>query len=229
MGLEKNSHVVKGDDVLKNFPKSVLRGTGERLLPVKGSVLVDGGLDLPNLTGGFAGKAPDIGAYEMEFGAYWTGPRTYTAGGLGYGLPEGWEVTSADQLAALKDLGAPAKPENVALLITRKDPAAFVLVHFEALDEQVAWKRFDALTAGGEDDVVMKVLDSCVARVSKRDAGGKQVSALSGAQVDAHGVWCVTGGCEAKDLATVLPDFHLVFTSTQQTISVPDVKKMGAR
>ena len=39
-------------------------------VPLEGSAAVDKGLELPGFTDGFAGKAPDIGAYELG-GEYW--------------------------------------------------------------------------------------------------------------------------------------------------------------
>ena len=45
------------------------------LLPKADSKLIDAGTVLPNLTGPFLGKAPDLGANEAGLGTAWYGPR----------------------------------------------------------------------------------------------------------------------------------------------------------
>ena len=49
------------------------------LVPKAGSKLIDAGTVLPNLTGPYLGKAPDLGALETGLGAPWTGPPGWAA------------------------------------------------------------------------------------------------------------------------------------------------------
>jgi len=68
------------------------------LLPKEGSPLIDAAADLPNITGPYLGKAPDIGAHELGLGTAWSGPRTWDLdAGITYGLPKGWGVTLRDR------------------------------------------------------------------------------------------------------------------------------------
>ncbi|MCX7806576.1 MAG: hypothetical protein N3A38_15530, partial [Planctomycetota bacterium] len=229
LGLEKNSHVVSGPDVLENFPENVPQGTGKHMLPKPGSVLVDGGTTIPNLVETFAGKAPDAGAYELEFGAYWTGPRTCTPGGLPYGVPPAWEVAPADAVKEFRHLGAPDAATNAALLLRRKDPQAYILVSFEQAAPDKAWKIAEELAAPADKTLIIRLLDGFVARVASRSMGGKALSVLEGVQVDPKGIWRITGGCEESGLKDVLPGFYAALTSMQQTICVTELSQAGGK
>ncbi len=229
LGLEKNSHVVSGSDVLENFPENVPQGTGKHMLPKPGSVLVDGGTAIPNLIETFAGKAPDVGAYELEFGAHWTGPRSYTAGGLPYCVPPSWELAPTDALKELRDLGAPDAAANAALLLRRKAPQAYILVSFEQAAPDAAWKTAEALAATTDKTLVIKLLDGFVARVASRNVAGKTLAALEGVQIDPKGIWRISGGCEESSLKEILPGFYAALTSMQQTICVTEQSQTGGK
>ncbi|HUT35152.1 MAG TPA: hypothetical protein VNE39_16805 [Planctomycetota bacterium] len=224
IGLDKSSVVAKGDDVLTNLPENPRKGTGKCLLPKEGSALVDGGAVLPGLTAAWAGKAPDIGAHERALGPQWVGPRTYAPSGLAYGAPAAW--AAADKVGDFADLGAPAKASNVALLLARQKPRAFLLVTFEPLPGDKAWSRFDGLLEGAPPEGVVRYTDSLAARLDRRKVGDRPVAALVAAQWNRRGVWHVLGGCEEKDLGALRGELFLFVSSLLETISGPDASRM---
>ena len=77
-----------------NLFVSVERDTLD-LRPKSGSVLIDNGTVVPGVTDGYAGAAPDIGAYEFG-GDYWTPGADW--------LPDGW--TPPTTMAEATDLAA---------------------------------------------------------------------------------------------------------------------------
>ena len=52
-----------------------------------GSAAIDAGIELPSITDGFTGKAPDLGAYELDKPLPHYGPRTAPAGAPGADAP----------------------------------------------------------------------------------------------------------------------------------------------
>jgi hypothetical protein len=81
-GQEKHSILVDYDVFQKvrmpdkSDPQRVYtpEGFDFRLRP--GSAAIDAGIVLPNITDGFSGKAPDLGAYESDWPLPHYGPRT---------------------------------------------------------------------------------------------------------------------------------------------------------
>ncbi|MBM4035539.1 MAG: hypothetical protein FJ291_27675 [Planctomycetes bacterium] len=221
-GVDKNSLTFKGDDLLAFLPQDPRKGTRSRLLPKEGSPLIDGGALLPGLIATYAGKAPDIGAHELALGPNWVGPRAYAPSGLAYGPPPFWAVTPTAKLGEYAGLGAsaPANAEGVALLLTRQNPTAFLLVAFEPWPPDKAWSRFDEILnpQGKQPDELVRYGDSLAARLCHQKLGGKEVASLVAAQWSSRGVWNVLGGCEEKDLATLRSDFFLFVSSLLETI-----------
>ena len=205
-GLEQNSMMVRTSKVLAGVPADLRKGTAGAVLAKGAGPLVDAGARLPNILGPFRGKAPDIGAHEVGLGMPWVGPRRYTADGLAYGLPMGWQVASVDSLAAYAPLGAPAKPGKVKLLLTRRQPRAFLLVTFEPVDKD-PWGRFQQIISkpaaprGTEGSAHFR--DGLAARICRRRSGGAEAAVVVGARVEADGVLKILGGCARDDLPRI--------------------------
>ena len=203
-GLEQNSMMVRAGEALANVPADLRKGTAAAVLARTGGRLVDVGTILPNVLGPFRGKAPDIGAHEVGLGTPWVGPRRYTPDGLAYGLPTGWQVAGADRLAEYASLGAPAKPGNVKLLLTRRRPGAFLLVAFQPADGDERWRLFSQIVetppaaAGTEKPAHFR--DGLAARLGRRRAGRAELAVLVGARVEPDGVLKILGGCAREDL-----------------------------
>jgi len=216
--VDLHSRVVDPREVLVTLPESVATGTGTPLLPKPGSACIDGGTVIPNLVETYAGKAPDVGAYEYEFGPNWTGPRDYTPGGLAYGTPPGWRTAPAEELKKFASLGAPAWSRGLELLLVRKNPDAFLAVRFEPGEGEGSWKRFeDILRQGGGGGKTMRFLDSLAARL----AVGNASAAFYAAQRTPRGVWHIRGGCAAGHARDLAPAFYAIVRSMQQTVCLP--------
>lgn len=222
MGLDKKSHLMPAEQFLTHVPKDTRYGTGEPMLPKEGSVLIDGAAVIPNVTGPYLGKAPDIGAYEVGLGVPWVGPRNYSADRLAWGAPKPWAEAP---LASLKDysgLGAPASVSGPAVLIARAEPKAFVLISFEPMAAEKGWKRYEELlgpvgkASNGKADKVIEFLDGLGARIVDKN----NAASLIGAQVSPNGVWKVVGGCATKDRAALQGELYSIVGSLQQTMAV---------
>ena len=223
IGLEKNSHKVEdAAELLTHVPKNTKAGTGETMLPKPGSVLIDGGTILPNITGPYLGPAPDIGAYELGLGVPYIGPRTYGPGNLAYGLSEGWKSVPVSSLREYAALGAPKAPASgTAVLLVRENPKAFVLVAFAPESAGDAWKTIEselplADATAPEENRVIVFFDNLRARMARK---GKAV-ALKAYQVSPNGLWHIVGGCALKDRERVQPELFALVGSMQQLIGV---------
>jgi hypothetical protein len=208
-----------GDDaIILNTPDTYLEaqlGTGQAMLPVPGSPLIDAGTStavrgLDNLMGPHLGAAPDVGAYEVGLGQPWTGPRSFT-NLLAYGLPAGWRVGSTNELASFSGLAAPGSvnANNFRLLLVQGDPAkpqAYLLVTFEEMQGEARWNRFDAIRQGQAGDAFL------VQPLAFRDGLGASIvrrgdnALLLGARVDDEGVLKIQGGVKNASLQHVQDD-----------------------
>ena len=80
-GNDKHSLLVDYDTFVnvampdKADPQRLYKPDGLDFRLKTGSPAIDGGVDLPNITDGFTGKAPDIGAYERDRPLPHYGPR----------------------------------------------------------------------------------------------------------------------------------------------------------
>jgi hypothetical protein len=87
----QDQHSVAVDyDVFVNVPKlekepktvqKLYKATDFDFSLKQGSAAIDKGVALPNITDGFSGSAPDLGALEFGQAAPHYGPRTYAPGG----------------------------------------------------------------------------------------------------------------------------------------------------
>ncbi|MCK6473949.1 MAG: hypothetical protein L6R28_19685 [Planctomycetes bacterium] len=206
-GLDTHSHFIDAVKDLTNIPENAEErhpGTSEPIQPRDGTPLIDGGHALPNISGPFAGKAPDIGAYEKGLGVQWHGPRHYTKNGFACGLPKGW-----------KDAGA----GGAELKLIKEALKAEIAVTFEKLEGEARWQRFEAVLNEGTGTGSTKVyafLDGLAGRVLTAEGTAQLVAA----QVDPRGLWIVKGSCAAADLPAVREDFFTLVNSMQQTIAV---------
>jgi hypothetical protein len=177
------------------------------LLPRPDSKLIDAGTVLPNLTGPYLGKAPDLGAHELGLGTAWYGPRTWDeAAGLIYGSPKGWAKTPLTQAAALASLGCPPveslrveRPaENAKVLLTGKSPKLFALLCAEPSAGEARWTRARKLVASDEGAAtkVLEFQDGLYIRLVRKGDN----AALLAARVEPDGVLHVTCGCRQADL-----------------------------
>jgi hypothetical protein len=136
-------------------------------------------------------------------------------------------------LSTYADLGAPAKPSDVALVLTRQNPRAFLQVTFEPLAADQGWRRFEEMVEqadAGDDqqpEPVVRYTDSLAARIAHRQIGGKAIAALVAGQWNPRGVWRIAGGCAKQDLAAVRADFFLFVSSLQETLFAPGRREIG--
>jgi len=158
------------------------------LLPKPGGKLIDAGAALPNLTGPYLGKAPDIGAHELGLGSAWYGPRTWDEdSGLIFGLPKGWKKAPRAK---------PAKPG--AVMLTCESPQIVALLHLEPAQGEARWQQARKVVAenAGAATKVLEFQDGLTARLYR-----KGNSALLIAQrIEPEGVLHVVVSCRQADL-----------------------------
>lgn len=168
------------------------------LVPKADSKIIDAGTVLPNLTGPFLGKAPDIGAHEAGLGTAWYGPRTWDLeAGLAYGLPAGWKKLPPDKASQFSSLGCPpAKAGSV--LLAGESPKVFALLAVEPARGEVRWEK--ARQFVGEktsaETPVLEYQDGFYMRLYARERN----AVLLVARVEPEGVLYVTIGCSKADL-----------------------------
>ena len=76
------------------------------LLPKEGSKVIAAGEALPNITGPYLGKAPDLGANQLGLGSAWYGPRYWDMiADLVYGIPKGWHSFTKDDPGKMGIMG----------------------------------------------------------------------------------------------------------------------------
>lgn len=212
---DKHSLFVEYEDVFQdpvNIPKgkpyysSKLQGQAlpndwrfehHLLLPRKGSVLIDAGTALVNLTGPYLGKAPDLGAHELGLGTPWYGPRTWDEGlGLAYGIPKGWNKVEILRPAEYKLLSYRDALSKEVLLVC-ENPRIVALIQFETSGGEARWRR-QKQTLEETQGAISKVLefqDGFGARICHR----KDNVVLIACRVETQGVLHVTAGCKADD------------------------------
>ncbi|KKL67139.1 hypothetical protein LCGC14_2137970, partial [marine sediment metagenome] len=111
------------------------------LLPKPGTKLIDAGTVLPNLTGPYLGKAPDLGAHELGLGTAWYGPRTWDdKAGLIYGVPEGWSKVPLSRAVKYAPLGCP-QTKGARVLLVGPSPLVFALMRVESAIGETRWTR----------------------------------------------------------------------------------------
>jgi len=169
------------------------------LLPKEGSKLIDAGTALPNLTGPFLGKAPDIGAHELGLGTAWYGPRTWDDdAGLIYGLPKGWKKTprvEIDRRAAAAgrlELG----PQAIALVC--ESPRVHALVFVEQAAGESRWRRARGLVSSdaGAETPVLEFQDGLYVRLFRNGDNARLVAA----RVEPNGYLRANLECSWADL-----------------------------
>jgi hypothetical protein len=181
------------------------------LLPRAGTKIIDAGTVLPNLTGPYLGKAPDMGAHEAGLGTAWYGPRVWDElSGVVYGLPGGWKKLPLAKSADYAAIGCPNAANDPAakVLLAGESPRVFALIRLEPADGEARWKRAGELVgydrqgatepaapAAGQTGV-LEYQDGFYIRLSER--GGNAV--LTVARVEPDGVLAVTVGCAKADL-----------------------------
>jgi len=168
------------------------------LLPRQGSPLIDAGIVLPNLTGPYLGKAPDLGAHERGLGTAWYGPRTWDdQADLVYGVPKGWKKVPVSKAAEYRSLGCP-EPKDARVLLVCESPRIFALMRVEPARGEARWKRAEQIVAPDEAALtkVLAFQDGFYARLYRK--GGNAL--LVASRVEPAGVLHVTVGCRERDL-----------------------------
>ncbi len=169
------------------------------LLPKPGAKLIDAGTVLPNLTGPYLGKAPDLGAHELGLGTAWYGPRVWDEkAGLVYGLPKGWRKSPLTTAAKLADIGCPDAAGAKGLL-TCESPRIFALLRIEPLTGEGRWRRGRQIVASdqGAQTPVLEFQDGLYVRLYRKGAN----AALIAARVEPDGVLTAVVGCRQTDLS----------------------------
>lgn len=166
------------------------------LIPRDGAPIIDAGLALPNITGPYLGKAPDIGAHEFGLGTAWYGPRTWDhASGLVYGLPDGWR--NVDPSDAPGSLVVEEIPKGATVLLSKSKRILTVMTVHRSAGER-RWNLARAIVNPKEGDLtkVLEFQDGFYARLGI--TGGKAV--LRASRVEAEGVLEVNVTVEETDL-----------------------------
>ena len=199
--------------VASNIPTDTLLGTDLSIMPTPGGALTDAGTadaitGLENLVGPYLGDAPDAGAQQQGLGEIWTGPRSFTDQ-LAYGLPQGWVVSSLEELSNFEDLGADSSVTEGRLLLTRSTPKAYLLVTFESHAGEDRWTRYEEILSGEAQDTeitgIKRFRDGLAGSLVERDGRLTMV----GARVDYNGVLKIEG---SADLASSLDIQNEMFT-----------------
>lgn len=167
------------------------------LLPKEGSKVIDAGTTLPNLTGPYLGKAPDMGAHELGLGTAWYGPRTWDEqSGLVYGVPEGWKKIAPSRALEFELLGR-SNTAGARVLLTCETPKILALILFEPSRDEARWKRQQEIVerAEGAAEKVIQFQDGFSMRICRRD--GNVV--LVASRVEPEGVLQLTVRCKAGD------------------------------
>jgi hypothetical protein len=166
------------------------------LVPRAGAATVDAGLVLPNITGPYLGRAPDIGAHEYGLGTAWYGPRTWDeSSGLVYGLPDGWR--KIDPIRLPRSLLVAELAPNATVLASSDDKVLAVMTLHRSKGEQ-RWndaKKFVASRAG-DLTKVLELQDGFYACLGSTN--GKAV--LRASRVQADGVLEVSVLVKEPDL-----------------------------
>ena len=169
------------------------------LLPRGSAPIVDAGTVLPNITGPYLGRAPDLGAHEAGLGTAWYGPRTWDdAAGLVYGVPDGWRKAALSAVAECAGLGCPATPPGARVLLVRHAPDAYALLCVEPGAGNLRWERAQRAVAAdaGALTPVLEFQDGLFMRLYDRGAS----AALVAARVEENGVLVAVAGCRTADL-----------------------------
>jgi len=167
------------------------------LTPRADSPLIDAGTVLPNITGPYLDKAPDLGAHEAGLGTPWCGPRTWDAqAGMIYGVPEGWKKVPVSETARYAGIGCPAATAGV--LLAGEKPVVYALLREERLAGEDRWDRAKAIVAD-DKDATTKVLEFQDGFYVRLYADGK-TARLIASRVEPGGVLHVTVGYAAADL-----------------------------
>ena len=139
-------------------------------VPKADSKLVDAGTVLPNLTGPYLGKAPDLGANEVGLGTAWYGPRYWdTLADVAYGIPEGWRSFTKDDPGKVALMGLTG-----AQAIVSNQAKTFIAMFFlEKAQGEDRWKNLKALVADetGAETAVLEFQDGLLMRLYTRQKG----------------------------------------------------------
>ena len=168
------------------------------LLPRAGTKIIDAGKVLPNITGPYLGKAPDLGAHELGLGMAWYGPRNWDErAGLIYGLPPGWRKLPIARASEYATLGCPPAG-GARVLLARDKPRAFAHMSILPAAGEARWARAKASVANNADAMtkVLEFQDGLYVRLYRKAGNAHLVAA----RVEPAGVLHVTIGCRASDL-----------------------------
>jgi len=172
------------------------------LRPKAGSKLIDAGTVLPNLTGPYLGKAPDIGAHELGLGTAWYGPRQWDEKtGLIFGVPAGWKKMTPGEAVRYRStrLRVPGKMAlKGAVMLTCESPQVVAIVAVEPAEGETRWIRARELFADSAEPVtgILEFQDGFYARLGR--AG--QSAVLCATRVEPDGVLKANVFCRWSDL-----------------------------
>jgi hypothetical protein len=168
------------------------------LIPRPDSKLIDAGKALPNITGPYLGKAPDLGAHEAGLGTAWYGPRTWDdESGLVYGVPKDWKKVPLTRAREFSALGCPSA-KGASVLLAGTSPRVYALLRVEPMTGEGRWRRGQQIVseAKGARTKALAFQDGLWVRLYRTGDNAR----LVGARVEPAGVLHVITGCRWADL-----------------------------
>ncbi len=169
------------------------------LLPKGGSKLIDAGLALPNITGPYLGKAPDLGAHELGLGTAWYGRRTWDEdSGLVYGIPEGWKKAPLAKVDRGEAFGLGARKMGTAVVLSCPSPAIFAMMKIEPARGEARWTRARQMVSddAGALTGILEFQDGLYVRLYRKGDN----ALLIAQRVEPAGVLHVLVSCRHADL-----------------------------
>jgi hypothetical protein len=163
-------------------------------LPKEGSKLIDAGTVLPNLTGPYLGKAPDLGANQAGLGSAWYGPRYWdTLADVAYGIPEGWHSLTKDDPGKQAIIGL----TGAQAILFNATKTTTVMVMLEKMQGDARWEKLNSLVADdtGAQTPVLEFQDGLLMRLYQKPKG----MILEVARVEPNGVLHVTIQSRERD------------------------------
>ena len=173
------------------------------LRPKAGGKLIDAATNLPNITGPYLGKAPDLGAHERGLGTAWYGPRVWDRdAGVIYGLPAGWKKIGPAKGARMGTWGPDEFRKTVAMILC-ESPRILTWIQLEAVRGEKRWTKTCRIISDSRDAVtkVLEFQDGLFMRLYHKDEN----AILTVLRIEPDGILYAGTSCRWTDLPKARP------------------------